>query len=46
MEETRGRAFHVEGRVCAKAPRSERATLFLQEEVSATPEVDSLAECR
>lgn len=35
LEETRGRAFQAEGMACAKAQRSERATAFSQEEVSA-----------
>lgn len=35
-----------EGTVYAKTQRTERTTVFLQEEVSAKLEVDSLAECR
>lgn len=31
LKETRGRAFQVEGTAYAKAQRSERTTVFLQE---------------
>lgn len=43
--EMRGRVFQVEGIACAKAQRSERTTVFLQKEASATLEVGSSAEC-